>query len=76
MTLGKLTSRDNASPHTAARSRTLLEHFNWELFDHPPYSSDFAARLPSVYLPEELGGITGLQTIMYTHSLMEGVKTV
>jgi hypothetical protein len=27
-------------PHTAARTRVLLEHFNWELFDHTPYSPD------------------------------------
>jgi transposase len=32
----------NARPHTAARTRALLEHFNWELFDHPPYSPDLA----------------------------------
>jgi hypothetical protein len=23
-------------PHTAAGTRALLEHFNWELFDHLP----------------------------------------
>jgi histone-lysine N-methyltransferase SETMAR len=27
---------------TAGSTRALLEHFNWELFDHPPYSSDLA----------------------------------
>jgi hypothetical protein len=32
----------------------LLEHFNWELFDHPPYS-------PEQLLPEEMSGITYLQ---------------
>jgi hypothetical protein len=37
---------DNACLHTAARTRALLEHFNWELFDHPPYSPDLA---PSSY---------------------------
>jgi histone-lysine N-methyltransferase SETMAR len=37
---------DNARPHTAARTRALLEHFNWELFDHAPYSPDLA---PSDY---------------------------
>jgi hypothetical protein len=31
---------------TAARTQVLLEHFNWELFDHPPYSPDLA---PSKY---------------------------
>jgi transposase len=44
---GKLTSgvvllRANVLPHTAARTRALLEHFSWELFDHPPYSPDVA----------------------------------
>jgi hypothetical protein len=29
---------DNTRPHTAAHTPALLEHFNWELFDHPPYS--------------------------------------
>jgi transposase len=33
---------DNACPHTAACARALLEHFNWQLFDHPPYSPDLA----------------------------------
>jgi hypothetical protein len=48
---GMLTSsvvllHDNARPHTAARFRPLLEHFNWELFEHLPYSPDLA---PSDY---------------------------
>jgi transposase len=37
---------DNARPHTAARTRALLEHFNWELLDHSPYSLDIS---PSEY---------------------------
>jgi hypothetical protein len=37
---------ENVHPHTAACARALLEHFNWELFDHPPYSLDIA---PSDY---------------------------
>jgi transposase len=32
--------------HTAARTQEMLELFNWELFDHPPYSPDLA---PSNY---------------------------
>jgi hypothetical protein len=31
---------DNVCLHTAARTQALLEHFNWELFDQPPYSLD------------------------------------
>jgi transposase len=42
MTSGVVHLYDNARPHTrtAARNRAVLEHFNWELFDHPPYSPD------------------------------------
>jgi hypothetical protein len=34
----------NVRPHksTAARTRALQEHVNWELFDHPPCSPDLA----------------------------------
>jgi hypothetical protein len=35
---GVVLFHDNARPSTAARTRALLEHFNWELFDDPPYS--------------------------------------
>jgi hypothetical protein len=37
---------DYARSHTAARTPALLQHFNWELFDHLSYSPDFA---PSDY---------------------------
>ncbi|KAJ4433931.1 hypothetical protein ANN_16250 [Periplaneta americana] len=33
---------DNARPHTAASTRELLDQFDWEIFDHPPYSPDLA----------------------------------
>jgi transposase len=48
LTYGIMLLHDNARPHTstAARTRALLEHFNWELFDHPPYNPDLA---PIVY---------------------------
>jgi histone-lysine N-methyltransferase SETMAR len=42
LTYGVVILRDSARPHTAARTRALLDHFNWELFDHPPYSPDLA----------------------------------
>jgi hypothetical protein len=47
-TMGMLISsvmllHDTARPHTAARTRAPLEHFNWELFDHTPYSHDLAS---------------------------------
>jgi hypothetical protein len=37
LTYGVQLLHDNARPHTAARTRALLEHFNSDLFDHPPY---------------------------------------
>jgi transposase len=46
MTSDVVLHHDNARPHTAARLWALLERFNWELFDHPPYSPDLA---PSDY---------------------------
>jgi transposase len=42
LTYGVVLLHDNARPNKAARTRALLEHFNWELSDHPPYSPDFA----------------------------------
>jgi hypothetical protein len=36
---------DNALPCTATCTRALLEHFNWELFDHPNTES---ASIPAV----------------------------
>ncbi|GBM01567.1 hypothetical protein AVEN_59996-1 [Araneus ventricosus] len=29
-------------PHTTIRTREFLDSFGWELFDHPPYSTDLA----------------------------------
>ncbi|GBL85110.1 Histone-lysine N-methyltransferase SETMAR [Araneus ventricosus] len=49
---------DNTRPHTAAATQELLDQFEWEIFDHPPYSpglahSDFHL---SLKLKEFLGG--------------------
>jgi hypothetical protein len=53
---------NNACLHTAACTRTLLEHFNWELLDYSPYSPDLAlSDYHLVYLPEELVEITAIQ---------------
>jgi histone-lysine N-methyltransferase SETMAR len=46
LTYGVVILHDNVLPYTAARTRTLLEHFKCELFDYPPYSPDVA---PSDY---------------------------
>jgi hypothetical protein len=50
---------ENPILRTAARTRALLEHLNWELFDQPHPSPDLA---PSDwYLYEELVGVTEFQ---------------
>jgi histone-lysine N-methyltransferase SETMAR len=64
---------DNARLHTAASIEALLEHFNWELFDHPLYSSDLA---PSychlfIYLKNWLQS----QCFNINEELMESLKT-
>jgi hypothetical protein len=46
LTNGVVLLHANARPHTVYRTGTLLEHFNWELFDHPIYSPDLS---PSDY---------------------------
>jgi hypothetical protein len=64
---------DNAHLHTAAHTQALLECFNWELFDHPPYSPDLA---PSNYhLFTHLKNWVELQWFNSNEELMEGVKT-
>jgi histone-lysine N-methyltransferase SETMAR len=74
---GMLTSgvvlHDNARPHTAAHSRALAEHFNWESFDHPPYSPDLA---PSDYhLFTYLENFLRSQRFNNNDQSMEGFKT-
>jgi histone-lysine N-methyltransferase SETMAR len=39
---GVVLIHDNARPHTAAVTRELLAQFQWDVFDHPPYSPDLA----------------------------------
>jgi transposase len=71
LTYGVMLLHDNARPHTAARTRAQLEHFNWELFDHVPYSPDLT---PSDYhLFAYLKNWLRSQRFNY-NELMEGVK--
>jgi transposase len=42
--IGVVVLHDNARPHTADRNHELLEHFNWGLFDYPPYSPHLAPK--------------------------------
>jgi hypothetical protein len=65
---------DNAHPHTAAHTRALQEHFNWELFDHPPDSPNFA--LSDYNLFTYLKNWLGSQCCNSNEELMEGCQNV
>jgi hypothetical protein len=73
LTSGVVHLLDNAHPHTAACTRALLEHFEWELFDHPLYCPALA---PSDYhLFTYLKNWLLSQPFSYNGKLIEGVKT-
>jgi transposase len=64
---------DDARQHTAARTRALLKHFSWELFDYPPYSPDLT---PNYYhLFTYLKNWLESQHLNSNEDLMKGVKT-
>jgi transposase len=73
MASGLVLLHDNARSHTAARTRPLLRHFNWELFDHPPYNPDLAASDYNLFA--YLKNWLGTQRFNNNEELMEGVKT-
>jgi hypothetical protein len=59
---------------TAARTRLLLlQHFNWELFDHPSHSSDLAPR--DYYLFTYPKYCVGSQRFNNNEELIEVIKT-
>jgi hypothetical protein len=73
LTYGVVHLHDNARPHKATHTRSLLEHFNWGLSDHPPYSPDLA---PSDYhLFTYVKKWLESQRFNDNKELMEGIKT-
>ncbi|GFW10842.1 histone-lysine N-methyltransferase SETMAR [Trichonephila clavipes] len=40
LSIGVVFLHDNARPHTANVTKTLLREFDWDVFDHPPYKPD------------------------------------
>jgi hypothetical protein len=73
MTYSVVLLHDNTHPHSAVRSRALLDHFNWELYDHHPYRSDLA---PSDYHQfNYLKNWLRSQLFNNNDELMEGVET-
>jgi hypothetical protein len=72
LTFGVVLLYDSAHLLTASRTRALLKHFSWELFDRPLYSPYLA--------PSDYHQITNLKNLLESqhfdnNELMEGVKT-
>jgi histone-lysine N-methyltransferase SETMAR len=63
---------DNERQHTAAHTRALLEHFNWELSDHLPHSPDLA--LSDYHLFTYLKNWLRSQCFNNNEEMNEGVK--
>jgi hypothetical protein len=72
LTYGVVLLRDRSFPHRAARTRALLENFNWELFDHPPYSHDLVPR--DHHLSVYLKNLARSQGFNNNEELMEDVN--
>jgi hypothetical protein len=60
--------------HTAACTRALLEHLNWELSDYTPYKPDLAPR--DYHMFTYLKNWLQSQHFNNNEELMEGVKNV
>jgi hypothetical protein len=73
VTSGVVILQDNARPLTAARTGVLLKHFNWKLFDYPPYS--LYPALSYYHLFTYLKNWLRLQSFNNSEELMEGAKT-
>jgi histone-lysine N-methyltransferase SETMAR len=72
-TKGVVLLHDNAWPHNAACTNALIKLFNWESFDHPPYSPDLA---PSDYhLFTKMKVWLATQPFHTNKELMDGVNS-
>lgn len=73
LTSGIVLIHDNARPHTARVTQRLLQQFQWDIFEHPPYSPDLA---PSdFHLFPELKQWLGGQRFQTDVELKETVTT-
>jgi histone-lysine N-methyltransferase SETMAR len=72
LTYSAVLLHDNARPHTAVRTRALLEPFNWELFYYHSYSPDLASSDYHLFTyPKNWLGSQRFEN----NELMEGIKT-
>jgi histone-lysine N-methyltransferase SETMAR len=70
---GVVMLHDNACPHTAAATQDLIMTFDWEQFDHPPYSPDLAPSDFHVFL--HLKPFLGGRWFHNENEVKEAVKT-
>jgi hypothetical protein len=73
LTSGIVLLHENTLPHTAVRTRVLLEHFNWELFDNNHYSTDLTPSYCKLFI--YLKNWLRSQRFNNNEKLMEVVKT-
>jgi hypothetical protein len=71
LTSGVVLLHDNMRPYRAAHAQALLEHFNWQLFDHLHYSPDLV--LSDYHLFTYLKNWLQPQCFNNNEELMEGV---
>jgi transposase len=72
LTKGVVLLHDNARPHTAPRTNALIKLFNWEIFDHPPYSPDLAPSDYHLFTKMKVWLVT--QRFHTNEELMDGVN--
>jgi len=72
LTKGVVLLHDNARPHTAAHTIALIRLFNWEIFDHPPYSPDLAPNDYHLFTKMKVWFAT--QRFHTNEELMDGVN--
>jgi len=72
LTKGVVLLHDKARPHIAAGTNALMNLFNWEIFDHPPYIPDLP---PSGYhLFTKMKVWLATQRFHTNEELMDGVN--
>jgi histone-lysine N-methyltransferase SETMAR len=75
LTSGVVFLHDNALPHTADRIRARLEHFNWQVTDHSPYSPDLASSDHHMFTRTYVKNWLESQSFNNNQDLIEEVKT-
>ena len=72
LTTGVVLLHNNTRPHTMASKNALIRLFNWEIFNHPPYSPDL---VPSDYhLFTKMKVWLATQRLHTNEELMDGVN--